>query len=216
MRNIFNLGVAAMLGLATLTLGQEVYGTWSHFRALYVNTTAGGANVSETLLNYPLLVRLNSTNFNFALATGNGRDVRFAKTNTLPLKYQIESWDSVNQTASVWVLMDTILGNNVNTAKCRIYYGKSGTADSSNGAAVFSTANNSTRQVPITGSSAEKDGNRDSLSNKNKLAPIAIKPTAERTLSRNTELRVRALIAQSEPAINSQARVIGQKKFKSG
>lgn len=159
-----------MLGLVTLSLGQEVYGTWGRYRNFSVNTTAGGANVSATLLNYPLLVRLNATNFNFALAAGNGRDIRFAKNNSLPLKYQIESWDSAAQSANVWVLLDTVLGNSSNASRFRIYYGKAGAADSSNGAVVFSTANNF-QGVFHLGETGLNDTIRDATSNKFKGIP---------------------------------------------
>ena len=172
MRNrMIQLLSAGVLGLFATSFGQEVYGSWGHYRALSVNTTAGGANVASTQFNVPVLVRLNSTNFagGFALAAGNGRDVRFAKTNTLPLKYQIESWDSAGQSAAVWVLMDTVLGNNANAAKYRIYYGKSGTADSSNGAAVFSTANNFQGVFHL--NEATNDTARDATSNKFKGVP---------------------------------------------
>ena len=134
------IGLLGILLCVSAAFSQEVYGTYGHYRSITVNTSSTGANVAATQYKFPVLIRLNSSNFNFALAKGDGRDVRFSKTNTLPLKYQIENWDSAGQSASIWVLLDTVLGNS-NVAKFRMYYGKAGVADSSKGSAVFDTGN---------------------------------------------------------------------------
>ena len=38
---------------------------WKFSRFLYLNTTSSGTLISENLVNFPLLIRLNSDNFNF-------------------------------------------------------------------------------------------------------------------------------------------------------
>src|SRR6185295_11668652 len=132
---------AVVLGLAGLTLAQENYANWKYYRFITVNTTSAGANVAATQANFPLLVRLNTSNFTFAHAKGNGADVRFTDVaGTTRYKHQIESWDSANGSAAVWVLVPSIAGNNTTTL--RITSQRAAAADSSNGAAVFSTANN--------------------------------------------------------------------------
>ena len=168
-KSISSLSMAGVLGLCALGHSQELYGTWGHYRNITVNTTSSGANIAATQYNVPVLVRLTNANFNFALAAGNGRDVRFSKTNTLPLKYQIESWDSAGQSAAIWVLVDTVLGNSA-TASFRVYYGKASAADSSNGAAVFSTANNF-QAVFHLGETVANDTIRDATANKFKGVP---------------------------------------------
>jgi hypothetical protein len=108
-----------------------------------VHTGASRANVTGTVTKFPLLVRLDNTNFSagFAQAKGNGADIRFTKAdNTTRLKHQIETWDSAGKTATIWVLMDTVYGNRQNQ-NFRLHYGNPAAMDSSKGSAVFDTAN---------------------------------------------------------------------------
>jgi len=53
---------------------------WPYAKQLYLNTSASGANVPGTVENFPVLVRLNSGNFDFSQAQKNGNDIRFNKT----------------------------------------------------------------------------------------------------------------------------------------
>jgi len=82
-----------------------------HSQKLYLNTTAAGANVAGTVIDFPVLVRLNSSNFNFSQAYANGDDIRFAKANGFPLDFQIERWDQALALAEIWVKADTVYGN---------------------------------------------------------------------------------------------------------
>ena len=90
---------------------QENYSSWSHYKAISINTTAdtvnGGANVAATVANFPLLVRLTAANTDvFTQATANGADIRFTTSNGVTrLKHQRERWDAVNHVAEVWVLV---------------------------------------------------------------------------------------------------------------
>ena len=102
----------------------------------------GGANVAATVANFPLLVRLTAANTDvFTQATANGADIRFTTSNGVTrLKHQRERWDAVNHVAEFWVLVPSIAGYLL-TTPIRMYWGKIGAADSSNGAAVFDTVN---------------------------------------------------------------------------
>ena len=91
-------------------------------------------------INFPTLIRLTSTNYSFAQAIDDGSDIRFASSLGKHLPYQIERWDRGNQLAELWVLADTIKGNN-GTQYLTMYWGKAGAVNRSNGAAVFDTAN---------------------------------------------------------------------------
>ena len=122
---------------------QENYSQqWSYFKNVSINTTPSGADVVHNVTKFPLLVRLSSVNsdvFSGALATG--ADIRFSKSNgTTPLHYQIERWDSAGRAAEIWVLMDTVFGNN-STQSIRMYWGKKGAPDSSSGPGVFESSN---------------------------------------------------------------------------
>ncbi|MBD3393538.1 MAG: DUF2341 domain-containing protein, partial [Chitinivibrionales bacterium] len=85
----------------------------------------------------PLLIRLTSSNFNFAQAQGNGQDIRFAKFDETHFPYEIDKWDSAGSSAHIWVRIDTVYGNNT-TQFFYLYWGKTDAGDSTNGVGVFS------------------------------------------------------------------------------
>jgi len=117
---------------------------WGYSQSILLNTTATGSNVSGNVLNFPVLLRLNPANFDgFSQTQPGGVDIRFAKTNGAKLSYEIESWkdyDNDADTAVIWVKVDTVYGNNKSQSFV-MYWGKSNAADSSDGRAVFATAN---------------------------------------------------------------------------
>ena len=115
--------------------------TWMYHKTLYLNTSASGAGVFGTITNFPVLIRLTKSNFNFSQASGNGYDIRFTKSNNTPLHYEIETWDSSQGYAAVWVKLDTILPNNT-TQNIRMHWGNKQVAgiDSSSSTAVFDTS----------------------------------------------------------------------------
>ncbi len=69
-----------------------------------VATIAGSAAV----VDFPLLLRLDSTNFAFSRSRFQGLDCRFSDRAGRPLPYSIESWDSAAGRASVWLHIDTV------------------------------------------------------------------------------------------------------------
>ena len=94
-----------------------------------------GASVS----NFPLLLRFNSANFNFAQAQGDGRDIRFTTAAGASLPYQIEQWDNAGGKAAVWVKIPAITGNSAQ--EIIMYWGKSGVGSLSSGTSVFNSSN---------------------------------------------------------------------------
>ncbi|HXP00968.1 MAG TPA: DUF2341 domain-containing protein [Luteibacter sp.] len=73
-------------------------------KAITLDTTAKGGNVTTAVGRTPLLVRLHSGNFTFDGVSESGADVRFvAADDKTPLNYQIESFDPVLGVALVWV-----------------------------------------------------------------------------------------------------------------
>lgn len=115
------------------------YAAWAHGARLTVNTTPGGADVSGDVTRFPLLVRLDSGNFDFAKAKADGRDLRFSDSSgTRALPYEIERWDSAGRRAEVWVRLDQVKGNDA-TQHFRMHWGQDTAASASSGAAVFDT-----------------------------------------------------------------------------
>lgn len=114
------------------------YPQWRYSRRFYLNTTASGAGVSGNVVNFPVLIRLDNTNFTFSQALTNGKDIRFTKENNYPLAYEIEQWDTSAGLAAIWVKVDTVYGND-SAHYITMFWGNSLGANQSNGIAVFDT-----------------------------------------------------------------------------
>ncbi|MBN1760581.1 MAG: DUF2341 domain-containing protein [Chitinispirillaceae bacterium] len=112
---------------------------WKYARSIILNTTASGAAVAGNAYDFPVLIRLNSSNFDCTQAKNSGADIRFTKPDNTFLPYEIERWDSVSYQAEIWVKLDTIYGND-STQSITMYWGNQNASDSSNGPAVFDTA----------------------------------------------------------------------------
>ena len=119
----------------------QTYLAWPYSGAFHIITTPEGANlpssVSET--NFPLLVRLNASFFNFSQAKAGGADIRFTTSAGATLAYQIEEWDAANGTAGIWVRVPEIRGNA--RQQLVMYWGKADAMSQSSGPAVFNGTN---------------------------------------------------------------------------
>jgi hypothetical protein len=82
--------------------------TWLYSKKIFLNTSATGANTSENVYHFPVLIHLDNSNFVFNDAMPNGSDIRFSIRNIEYLPYEIESWDASAQSADIWVEIDTI------------------------------------------------------------------------------------------------------------
>ncbi|MBN2037281.1 MAG: DUF2341 domain-containing protein [Chitinispirillaceae bacterium] len=114
--------------------------SWKHAKRIFLNTTSSGAGVSGNVKNFPVLVRLNSGNFNFSQANPHGADIRFTKRDNMFLSHEIERWDPVARLAEIWVKVDTVHGND-STQSVVMYWGNPAATDSSRSATVFDTTN---------------------------------------------------------------------------
>ncbi len=85
----------------TDALGQ--FDGWSHTGSIFLVTTPEGANLPESASeeNVPVLVHLHRDFFDFASAQPSGQDIRFS-ANGSNLAYQIDHWDAVAGSASIW------------------------------------------------------------------------------------------------------------------
>jgi len=127
---VTNAGIIDMLPL----------NTWNNSRRLYLNTTVSGADIGGTITDFPVLIRLNASTFNFSEADGYGNDIRFTKADgRTPLAYEIEQWNVPSQVAVIWVKVDTILGNS-QTQSIMMYWGNPSALAAASSTAVFETA----------------------------------------------------------------------------
>ena len=94
------------------------------------------SNIAGDLTNYQVRIDLNSTNvgsnFNWS---NNGSDIRFTNSTDDELNFWIESWNSAEQEATIWVNV-TSLPNNTNTT-IYMYYCNSTVSSASDVASTF-------------------------------------------------------------------------------
>ena len=127
---------------ASLALGATAqYPGWQHSGSIFILTTPEGANLPASAAenDFPLLVRLHRDFFDFSQAKAHGEDIRFSTNAGAPLAYQIEQWDAAKGTASIWVRIPKIKGNE--RQEIKVHWGKADAASESKGAAVFSAEN---------------------------------------------------------------------------
>jgi hypothetical protein len=115
------------------------FASWTHTSQVTLNTSASGADISSDIIDFPVLIRLNSTNFNFDQAMENGADIRFTKKNGEILPYEIELWKKDEKRAAIWVNVDTIYGGN-DSQYVLMYWGNSVATSKSSNSQVFDTS----------------------------------------------------------------------------
>jgi hypothetical protein len=65
---------------------------WKYSRQIVLNTTSSGADINGDIYNFPVLIRLNATNFDFSQAMPGGKDLFFQEITTT---YLIRSSDGM-------------------------------------------------------------------------------------------------------------------------
>ncbi len=84
---------------------------WVYRKAVTVDTTATGVNVSGAIGRSVVLIKLTDGNFTFTEALENGADLRFVDADDkTPLPYHVERFDPKNGMAVVWVSMPALNG----------------------------------------------------------------------------------------------------------
>jgi len=111
---------------------------FAYSKSFSLNTTQSGADVSETIFNFPLLIRLTSQDFDFSTANATGNDIVIVQGERR-LAFEIEQWDVQNQQAQLWVRLDTVLGNS-NSQVIRMLWGNVSYVSAGASEKVFDTA----------------------------------------------------------------------------
>ncbi len=118
----------------------EDYSQWSQARVITLNTSATGADIATDQSGFPVLINLSAQQADvFDGAEAGGADLRFATAQGAHLHYQIELWDKTARKAAIWVRVDIVKAA-VAAQGLRLYWGKPGAPDSSDGKAVFRSA----------------------------------------------------------------------------
>jgi hypothetical protein len=95
--------------------------------------------VDKQVFDFPVLIRLNSTNFSFEHTKTDGSDLVFKSGNGAVLPYEIEKWDLNGKRAEIWVKADTVFGND-SLQSIEMSWGDTGKTATQKGKPVFDTA----------------------------------------------------------------------------
>jgi hypothetical protein len=124
-------------------VNSEDYGDWGNSCHIILNTSSGGANVSGSVTDFPVLIRLDPGNFDYFDETEpGGYDIRFTSSGGTHLDNHIERWvDNSSDLDSAWIWVKTDVTGNGSTQYIVMYWGKADATSKSNGDAVLNTAN---------------------------------------------------------------------------
>jgi biopolymer transport protein ExbB len=106
---------AVLFGLGAPVMAAENAGwwsnDWSYRKAVTIDTSPSGVNVTGAVGRTVVLLRLHSGNFTFADALPNGADIRLIDSdNKTPLAFHIDRYDAQNALATVWVSVPNLTG----------------------------------------------------------------------------------------------------------
>ncbi len=139
MRTLSTSLLALLAGV--LVAAESSLPTWPKHGTLFLLTDRTGVDLpaTESVADFPLLVRLQRDWFPFAETKPHGEDLRFTDDQGKILPHQIDAWDSVAGTAAIWVRIPKISGQQ--RQPLHLHWGKADAPDISNGAAVFNQDN---------------------------------------------------------------------------
>ena len=123
-KGICILGVALAFTLLLTTPALAWWNTdWKYRRPIIIQS-------ENALIDYPILIELNSTNFDFSKANSDGSDIRFVdEDDATKLSYWIEEWNTSSESAKIWVKVPSIpAGEKI----IYLYYGNPSAVSESN------------------------------------------------------------------------------------
>jgi biopolymer transport protein ExbB len=116
------LGLCLSAGLACQPALAWADKDWQYRKEVVIDTTPSGASVTSELRNFPVLIRLDSSSFNFEDAKADGSDLRFyASDDKTALPFRIESFDAKTGLAAIWVSVPDVQGSA--QTKLYLYFG---------------------------------------------------------------------------------------------
>jgi hypothetical protein len=129
--------IAGELSLDVTSSWSGDYANWSYRKQItFDNTTASLGTTSEALVNFPVLVKLDTgTDIDYSKTKNAGEDIRFTDSDGIVLSYEIEKWDE-SGSSYVWVKVPQI-NINSNTDHIYMYYGNAAATDGQNASDVW-------------------------------------------------------------------------------
>ncbi len=126
------------LGLILLLVPVIALAWWNNdWSSRKLFTLDAGADIQETLSDFPLLLRLHTGNFDHFLELAeNGKDLRFLLDDNTPLMHYVDNMDVLDELGLVWVKLPTVRGG-ISTDKFAMYYGNANAADASDPKGIY-------------------------------------------------------------------------------
>jgi hypothetical protein len=120
-----SLGIYSFMNAPNARASDSWYNSsWGYRKKITFDNSAQ----AENLLNFPVLVKLSSSNIDYTKTQDLGQDIRFTDSDgTTLLKYEIEKWDETGS-SFVWVKVPQIDASS-STDYIYIYYGNVGASD---------------------------------------------------------------------------------------
>jgi biopolymer transport protein ExbB len=103
--------IVAMLGLGLSASPAFAWWDkdWGSRKQITLDTSASAGSVDGAVSNFPVLLRLDSSSFNFDDASANGADIRFVSDDDKTvLPAHIESFNAKDGIAAIWVAMPSL------------------------------------------------------------------------------------------------------------
>ncbi len=107
----FAAAMAAMLGLALSASPAFAWWDkdWANRKQITLDTSANAGSVDGAVQNFPVLLRLDSSSFNFDDASATGADLRFVTDDDKTvLPAHIESFNAKDGLATIWVAVPSL------------------------------------------------------------------------------------------------------------
>ena len=131
----------------TLPVLESAQIPWKHGASVVVNTLLLGADFSENLHHYPLMVRLIGESFPEE-ASAQGADLRVVDSLGNPIPFAISHWDALSQEATLWILLDTLKSQD-SSVVAYLRWGRSGLLPADRPDQVFDTLQNWALMLPL-------------------------------------------------------------------
>jgi len=127
---------------------------WSNYRKLTFDNSAQ----AENLVNFPVLVRVDSSRIDYSKTQDAGQDLRFLDADgTTQLSYEIEKWDE-SGTSSVWVRVPQIDALS-STDHIYMYYGNANAADGQSATSVWDASFKGVWHMGVSANDSTANGN---------------------------------------------------------
>ena len=142
LRRIVNI-FGALLIVVTMCVGlspQPVDAAWWNTDWLYkCDITILNGAYAENLLEFPVGVFLDNTNFDFSQAQPDGDDIRFLDSDgATELDYEVVSWSAVTEYAEIWVEVPQVDASS-DTDYITMYWGNDACANGEDVAGTWNT-----------------------------------------------------------------------------